>query len=249
MAQERPTTPGRFVWHELTTQNPEASRAFYAELFGWKFDTHDPDYVHITAAGEAVGGMLKAPAPFIPTHWLPYISVDDVDASLQKASAAGCELVAGPMEVDPGRFVILRDPQGAMFTLWRARKGDMPEVAQPALGNFCWDQLDTGEPDAAFALYAQIFGWSRAPSALSRDMTTLMRGERHACSLMKSAVRPARWLSFVVVDDLAAARERARKLGGKVVTERVDVPGVGAFCILQDTLGAVIAAFADSPRA
>ena len=165
MAQARPITPGRFVWHELNSQNPEASRAFYGELFGWTFDTREARYTHILAGNEPVGGIFKAPGPFIPTHWLPYISVEDVEASVQLATSAGCTQVAGPMEVDAGRFIIMRDPQGAMFQLWRARNGDPPEVVNPARGSFCWDQLNTPDPDAAFAVYAKIFGWTRWRSA------------------------------------------------------------------------------------
>lgn len=78
-------------------------------------------------------------------------------------------------------------------------------------------------------------------------MTTLRRGERNAASMMRApAGVPAHWLSYVVVDDLAAARERATKLGGKVMVPNIGVPGIGAFSVLQDPLGAVIAAFKDA---
>ena len=56
-------TPGRFVWHELNTQDPERSEKFYRELFGWTFDSSHGSYVHIIASGEPVGGVVKAHSP------------------------------------------------------------------------------------------------------------------------------------------------------------------------------------------
>ena len=37
--QPTPAAPGRFVWHDLVSTDPEASKAFYSNLFGWAYDT------------------------------------------------------------------------------------------------------------------------------------------------------------------------------------------------------------------
>ena len=238
-------TPGRFVWHELTTQDPERSQAFYRALFDWTFDAGHGGYIHINAGGQPVGGLMKAPAPELPTYWLPYVSVRDVDEATAGARAAGCKVLAGPMSVEMvGRFAVIQDPQGAVFSVWRSVRGDPPEVVTSARGSFCWDQLNTPDPDAAFATYTKILGWTRASFAGAAGLSTLMRGERMAASLMQAPPGvPAHWLTYVLVDDLASTRERAKKLGGKVMVERIDVPTIGSFSVLQDPLGATIAAF------
>ncbi len=243
-------TPGRFVWHELNTQDPERSERFYRELFGWTFDSEHGGYVHILASGQPVGGVLKAPSPHVPTHWLPYVSVEDVDEATDLARTAGCTALAGPMSIEAvGRFTVLSDPQHATFCVWRSVRGDPPEVVEPVLGSFCWDQLNTPDPDAAFAVYAKVFGWTRESFPGLSTMSVLLRGDRQAASMMQApAGVPGHWLTYVLVDELAAARTRAQRLGGKVLVERIEVPKIGAFSVLQDDLGAVIAAFEAAPR-
>jgi len=244
MSEQGAITPGRFVWHELITQDVAKSTAFYQELFGWRCDASDQSYIHLLAGEVPVGGMLPAPSPQLTTQWWPYVSVADVDAATQLAAAAGCEVMAGPKNEAPGRLSALKDPQGANFYVWRATKGDPPEVQRPLLGSFCWDQLNTPNADASFAVYARIFGWTRKAFAQVPDMSTLMRGERQAASMMQGPVgMPAHWLTYVVVEKLEDACTRAKRLGGKVMVERVELAGVGAFSVLQDTLGATIAAF------
>jgi hypothetical protein len=237
-----PTTPGRFVWHELNSQDVGKSQAFYGELFGWKIDASDPEYIHMSAGDQPVAGLIKAPTPELPTHWLCYVSVADVDAASARAAAAGCKVLAAPFDIEPGRLGVCEDPQGAVFGLWRAKHGDPLEVEKAVLGSFCWDQLDTPDADAAFAVYSQLFGWTRSAFAAGSPMSLLMRGERQAGSLMPApAGTRAHWLTYVLVEDLSATRERAKRLGGKVMVERIEVPSIGAFSVLQDNLGATFA--------
>src|SRR6185503_21364128 len=50
-----------FVWHDLVTDNPAASRAFYGALFGWTFEDGegvDPGYTIIKQDGVAIGGVV-----------------------------------------------------------------------------------------------------------------------------------------------------------------------------------------------
>jgi uncharacterized protein len=53
----------------------------------------------------------------VPTHWLVYFAVDDVDASLAKAQELGATTILPPMQVDAGRFSIISDPQGAVLSI------------------------------------------------------------------------------------------------------------------------------------
>ena len=48
----------------------------------------------------------------MPTAWVSYVSVPDVDAAAKKVVAAGG---ATHMDAEPGRFAILRDPLGGMI--------------------------------------------------------------------------------------------------------------------------------------
>jgi predicted enzyme related to lactoylglutathione lyase len=53
----------------------------------------------------------------VPSYWLVYFTVDDVDSSAKKATSNGAQELMGPTDFQGGRFAILRDPQGASFGL------------------------------------------------------------------------------------------------------------------------------------
>ena len=53
-----------------------------------------------------------------PPAWLAYFASDDVVATAARAEAAGAAVVNGPTDVPAGTFVVVRDPQGAVFCLF-----------------------------------------------------------------------------------------------------------------------------------
>ncbi len=69
--------------------------------------------------GAPLGGMFNKPDEMPgPPMWLYYVSVDDVNQSVEKVTALGGQVLNGPMEV-PGGDLIAQcvDPQGALFAL------------------------------------------------------------------------------------------------------------------------------------
>ena len=66
------------------------------------------------AAWRHLRHQRRAAARRRPAHWFAYISVDDVDARVAKATAAGAELLRPLFDVPGvGRIAILKDPTGA----------------------------------------------------------------------------------------------------------------------------------------
>lgn len=112
---------GTFVWNELATTDPERARAFYAETLGWTFEPFEiPGGAYwIARSGEAlVGGLGGMQTGALrdqgQPYWFPFIEVDDVDARLAKARAAGATILQEPEDVpNVGRVAVLRDPTGA----------------------------------------------------------------------------------------------------------------------------------------
>src|SRR5205085_1242665 len=99
------------------------------KLFGWKLqDMSMPaqgvggTYTMIDVGGGTGGGMMKNPNPAAPPHWLAYVGVDDIAASLRKARELGAKVVMDRTPVgDFGVMAILDDPTGATFALWEAK--------------------------------------------------------------------------------------------------------------------------------
>jgi len=113
-----------FSWHELTTSDAVAALGFYSELFGWtevhKHDMGPMGIYHLVGIqGVQSVGMFKATADRpMPTQWMCYAHVTDVDKAANAAKAAGGKLVHGPMEVPGGTWIAhLIDPQGAVFAV------------------------------------------------------------------------------------------------------------------------------------
>jgi predicted enzyme related to lactoylglutathione lyase len=107
---------------ELHTTDVEKARAFYGELFGWKFSPTPmkPRYDMIET-GAQPGGIMEEQSG--SGYWLQYIDVADLDASAKKAERLGGKILKGATVVEgAGRFAIVADPAGAPFALWQSTK-------------------------------------------------------------------------------------------------------------------------------
>jgi predicted enzyme related to lactoylglutathione lyase len=49
------------------------------------------------------------------------------------------------------------------------------------------------------------------------------------------------WLAYVSVADVRASTEKARELGATILRDVTEIPGMGAFSILKDPAGAMLA--------
>ena len=54
----------------------------------------------------------------LPSHWMIYFSVADCDAAAAKATELGGSVKVPPTDIPPvGRFSVIQDPQGAVFSI------------------------------------------------------------------------------------------------------------------------------------
>lgn len=117
------TQHGHFHWNELMTRDAEKMKSFYADAVGWTYDGMDMgngQTYWIAMVGETpVGGMFTMAGPDfdgVPEYWMSYLSVNDVDAALEKAKAGGASVMREPFDVPGvGRIAILREPGGAVI--------------------------------------------------------------------------------------------------------------------------------------
>ena len=112
-----------FAWDELMVKDPEKAKLFYAELAGWNyqpFDMGPMGVYHVARVGETpVAGIMGFP-PGVPefAHWLPYVSVPQVDETTSRVSELGGTVHMGPQDIpDVGRFSLLLDPVGAVVAV------------------------------------------------------------------------------------------------------------------------------------
>lgn len=114
-----------FVHVELNTTDVDKAKSFYGQLFNWKLEDvpmgDGSDYTMIGVGEGTGGGMLKHPMGG-PSMWLPYMLVDDIEASTAKAKALGATIIRDVTEtMGMGWLSIIMDPTGAAFGLWKPK--------------------------------------------------------------------------------------------------------------------------------
>lgn len=237
--------PGEFVWREIHIRDGEAARAFYGALFGWTFEKGpfpEMPYYMINGPTGTMGGMMQIGADEpMPTVWMTYISVANVDEAADRAKAAGGSLLVPPTDIPHvGRFALMADPAGAVSGILWQSNGDGPRGDRPPTGAFCWETINSTNVDAAKAFYPQVVGWTLTEGG----MPVFAAGETQVCDLEAAPPgMPSNFLSHVVVEDLEASRAKMESLGGRSLMPRVDIPNIGSICVFADPQGAVLSMF------
>ena len=112
---------GNFYWNELLTRDAEHAKRFYEQTIGWTYNAMPMEdgatYWVAMLGGKPVAGLFPTNRPgfeAIPEAWMSYLAVDDVDARVKKATAAGAKLMRPIFAVPKvGRIAILTEPGGA----------------------------------------------------------------------------------------------------------------------------------------
>ena len=118
-----PSNP--FVHLELCTTDTAKAKEFYGQLFGWEFNDVDMGsmiYSTFKPSSGPGGGIFSMPG--MPTFWLAYVGVDDINAATEKAKSLGATIHKGPDEIpNVGWMTILADPTGATIALFQPTPG------------------------------------------------------------------------------------------------------------------------------
>jgi hypothetical protein len=118
---------GAFHWNELLVKDTKAALSFYADVLGYTSDAMEmpTGTYHVLKQGESMrGGLMQAPMKDMPNVWLQYVTVDDCDATVERAKRHGCTPLGDAMDVPGvGRFATLEDAQGAVFAVIKPAAG------------------------------------------------------------------------------------------------------------------------------
>jgi predicted enzyme related to lactoylglutathione lyase len=237
---------GSWIWYELMTPDPQASRTFYESVVGWTIDARpampgDTDYRIVHAGDVAVAGMLTLNADMLASGaapgWLGYVGVDDVDAAAERIKAAGGAVHVPPTDIpDIGRFAMVSDPQGVVFYVMRGSSPqDSTAFSRFGVGHASWNELQTSDADAGFAFYSTLFGWEKAggmPMPWGEYSFLRGKGAGEAMDAVWGAMmprecddRPVGWTFYFRVPDIEAAHGRVKAHGGTPLSDPMEVPG------------------------
>lgn len=243
--------PGKFVWHDLVTDDPRAAQRFYGGLFGWTFERSarpggDAPYVLIRSEGRYVGGIVDVEDPRDGDYsrWLGYLSVPDVDAAVRATRRAGGEALAAPVNLgDRLRAAAVRDPQGALLGLVHSQAGD-PADRPLRPGRVAWNELLAADDEAAAEFYAGLAAFRPETLARRGGRYIVLEASGQARAGIQQLPSPDAaplWLTHFAVEDPTAAARQARALGGTVLLEPTPAVRDGAMAIVRDPNGAIFA--------
>lgn len=231
---------GSFIWYELMTNDPAASRAFYSSVVGWTIDAEAPagdmDYRMIGAPDGFAGGMLTLTdgmrAGGARPMWLGYFGADDVDATLEKIVAKGGAVQMPAHDVpDVGRIAMVSDPQGVPIYVMRgASDEDSTAFQRRGIGHVSWNELMTSDADAALAFYGEVFDVRKVggmPMPDGGEYSFFAHGGDEAIGAMMTRTdgQPPAWGFYFRVPDIEDGKGKVETDGGTVVFGPMEVPG------------------------
>jgi len=133
---------GALNFNGLATRDPEAAKAFYGTVFGWRtlalphgemwtlpgygdhLEERTPGLRQQVAQMGGPEGFIDVVAALnpiaagdsaTPAHWSVTFAVDDAESTAAKSRELGGQVVSGPFDAPWTRRVVIKDPQGAMF--------------------------------------------------------------------------------------------------------------------------------------
>lgn len=114
------------VWNELQTRDAGAALSFYGHVFGWTHRQDASGYYVLAADGRQQAGMMQMDESWgdVPPNWAVYFLAESIEKTVARAQQLGGVIMVPPTPAgEMGRFAVIQDPQGAVFTAMEFNEG------------------------------------------------------------------------------------------------------------------------------
>jgi len=252
--------PGKFIWHDLVSDDVAGSEAFYSELLGWEFrklPLVGADYWLISLEGRPIGGMVEqrqAGPRAVVSQWVSVMSVDDAAAANVRAQGLGATVLTAPVSLGSrGTLAVYQDPGGAVFATLQTPDGDAPDRnTLPAEGDFLWHELWSADVASLSRFYADLSAMeSEMRPSLSATGETVDFRILRADGTPRAGIRtlpaddmPSLWMPYLRIasrENLDALLARVPALGGDVLVPAVPRAVGGFVAVIAGPSGAPVA--------
>lgn len=219
----------KFVWADLSTFDIDLATQFYTELFGWKVDQLDDDYRLCKAEKHNAAGLYPMPVKFqkigLPSFWMSYLRVADINATVCSAEEHGGRIEVMPEPAPGGGLVaLIRDPAGAGFTCY---EGPDPggRADNGKTGQMVWNELHVSDITLVRDFYSGIFGWSIEQSADDKNLYDIFNKSREAISAIQVTSNDLKgdkeyWGVYFSVGSFSEFTNKLARVGGEVIAEQ-----------------------------
>jgi len=241
--------PGTPSWVDLATPDVDDAARFYGELFGWEAQEtgtieETGGYRFFLSNGKKVAGVSPLMQDGQPVVWSTYFATDDVDALAARVTEFGGQSFFEPMDVmDAGRMGFFAHPAAGAFGGWQPGNHKGAELVNEPV-SLAWNTLITPAPEDAAAFFGLVFGLATETQRFGGDEYVLfMLGDHAVGGLMSPPPgmpegTPAFWGVSFAVENADATAARAVERGGTMLSEPMDMPGIGRIATVTDPWGA-----------
>ena len=243
--------PGKLVWADLFTTDPDGATKFYCSLLGWTaapIEQKGKGYTVFSNNGRPVAGLAPRSARGAnhPSRWIGYYSVTDVDATLALVTKDGGTIRAPSRSLpDRGFQAIVSDKDTVPIGLLQSSTGDSPD-SEPTPGDWNWFELYVKNPKVTSDFYHDTIGFDVAPETNSdrkSDFVLSSSGQARGGIAPLPAgddVKPS-WLGVIRVADIDKTLALVPGLGGEVLVAPHSAAEFGSrFAIILDSTGGTV---------
>src|SRR5262245_12304040 len=133
---------GRFCWVDLAATDAARAKDFYGQVFGWtpcEQPANGGSFTRMRLSDQDVGSIYQLKRAYrdqgVPSHWTPYIRVDDVNQAARRVVLHGGKVIVRPFVVSGiAQIALILDSGGAQFGLWEPIE---PNTKENAHGQKC----------------------------------------------------------------------------------------------------------------
>ncbi len=247
---------GMPCWVDLATTDLAGARVFYAGLFGWEYVDEEMGemgigvYSMAMLAGSAAAAIYESgPGQIRPdgaSKWNLYVSVEDVDAVVERVAANGGAVLAGSRDVDhAGRMAVIADPTDCVVTLWEPGEFAGCDVTSEA-GTFAWSEHLSTDRSASVRFFKKAVGVETvtADEAQPALYSNVLVGDKAVSGIMQMPDRmieegiASEWYVYFQVGDFDESAGYVQRHGGRLMAEPDDFAGFGRMVVARDPQGA-----------
>lgn len=248
-----PTTdhrPGKLVWADLFTVDPDNASKFYCGVLGWTaapINQKGRSYIVLSNGGTPVAGIVPRTtrSGSHPSRWIGYYAVTDMAGALAQVARDGGTVHAAAHDFpDRGRQAIAADKDGVPFGLLQSSSGDAPDN-EPKPGEWNWFELYSRDPKDASAFYHDAVGFDMAPETHADRksefvISSVGQARGGIAPLPEDADAKPGWLGVIRVANLDKTLAQVPALGGEVLVAPHSVEFGSRFAIIMDPTGGTV---------
>jgi predicted enzyme related to lactoylglutathione lyase len=255
---------GKIIWHDLITDEPTLTKAFYQSLFGWEFEElsvaggliGNINYTLIRHDGKLIGGMIdqtKLKVKEDISQWVVLMSVKDINKAVDEVKNSGGTVFTPTTDLgDRGKIAIVADPQGALLGFLQTKQGDPEDGNTIVEGDFLWNELWTNNVANASDFYQRIAEYNiddrqvESSKGSNENYLLLTKNNTPRVGILANPVENLApiWVSYIRVKDetsLNALVAKVEGLKGEILLAPQDRAIGGRVALIAGPSGAGIA--------